>query len=175
MAERFYECRQCKNPKDVKYKQIIDESVREIECCAHCPELSKCVYNSEQEVTEGMDNILDQSCAICHTRGRDIFEGNLVGCVSCYETFRPVIIYLLKKQNLFPNPVHSLFQVEGAHSFHVGHNPFDGYDLQISKKLNDLQIALQQAVKGEHFEQAAWIRDQIRGLTTKGEHERSNT
>ncbi len=175
MADRFYECRHCNNAMDVKYKQIIDETVREIECCSHCPQLSKCVYNSEPVACDVSDNILEQTCAICHTRGRDIFEGNLVGCVSCYETFRPIIIYILKKQNLFPNPMISLFQEQGDHSFHIGHNPFDGYDLQVSQRLNDLQIALQQAVKAEHFEQAAWIRDQIRLLTSKGEHERSNT
>ncbi|MCB1083246.1 MAG: UvrB/UvrC motif-containing protein, partial [Simkania sp.] len=49
-------------------------------------------------------------------------------------------------------------------SFHVGSTPQTNQKELNSCRLNSLNEALSDALKGENYEQAAWLRDQINSL-----------
>lgn len=51
---------------------------------------------------------------------------------------------------------------------HVGKTPNKPLTIPSSSRLKTLNEALNEALKKENYEQAAWIRDQIKDLTEKG-------
>ena len=91
-------------------------------------------------------------CTFCQTTLRDFRESGRLGCAICYDTFERSLRDLLRR-------VH-------GHSVHVGrrYEPPQPELLQRAVSLSELRVRLQRAVDGEEFEQAASLRDQIRGL-----------
>ena len=97
----------------------------------------------------------------CHDCGMTIAqykETSLLGCPTCYETFKEQLAHIIKS-------------VQDNHYQHIGRAPSQitedfGRHLQIRRLLKQLESA----VNKEEYEQAAKIRDQLRELHEAGEH-----
>jgi len=57
---------------------------------------------------------------------------------------------------------------------HLGKTPTKPVTIPTSSRLTALNEALNEALKKENYEQAAWIRDQIKALTEKGSNDRKD-
>jgi len=165
MAKRFIECKECKKKATATYKQINDLEVFEIEACAGCPELSKRLYKANDNDLEEISRVYEGICCDhCRTKGLDIIEGNLLGCSDCYQIFKDLILKRLKTNDWIPSPIYSIFSHSQNSSLHKGKSPFETSDIKLSHRLAHLHEALNEALKIENYEQAAWIRDRIKNL-----------
>lgn len=54
---------------------------------------------------------------------------------------------------------------------HAGKSPDQTVEVSAASRIVSLNEALKEALKKENYEQAAWLRDQIKALTEKGGHE----
>ncbi|MBI5274064.1 MAG: UvrB/UvrC motif-containing protein [Chlamydiales bacterium] len=174
MDKRFIECKGCKKKACIIYKQVINEQIQELEACEDCPELAKRLYaNRALEDLEAEKQYESICCENCHTKGSDLLNGSALGCSICYQTFQDLILKKLKKEGSIPHPVYAIFSNSHDHSLHVGLNPFHASD-QLSSRLSNLNAALNEALKIENYEQAAWIRDRIKTLTEGAGNGQSN-
>jgi protein arginine kinase activator len=91
-------------------------------------------------------------CSYCGTSLRDFRASGRLGCAQCYGAFEQSLRELLRR-------VHGGIKHEGWR--HEDRDP----DL-ISREytLGELRDRLKRAVEGEEFEEAAALRDKIRGL-----------
>ncbi|MDN3504940.1 MAG: hypothetical protein P0S95_05130 [Rhabdochlamydiaceae bacterium] len=162
MAERPIECNQCKKLIKVTYKEIKGNEIHTLHVCEDCPVVLKKLHldgkkKCGMEVTrEEEDHLL--VCSGCNTTSDAIKMGNYVGCAECYETFGPLIAVQLTKLNKIQEAPKK-FTVGSKVSLHKGKHEL--FTSEKREKLGELNVALDDAVKGENFEQAAWIRDKI--------------
>jgi protein arginine kinase activator len=87
-----------------------------------------------------------------------------LGCCQCYETFADQIQNELISSGRVPG---SLSHIKSGTPMHVGRSPGETVELSPSLRLKALNQALADTLKGEDYEQAAWLRDQIKQLTEK--------
>ncbi len=163
MSERPLECSHCKKSTDVIYSEIVGETVTTTEMCRDCPILNqklegKGSLKENQKKEEGL------CCSHCHTSLEAVLMGNPLGCKECYFIFQDVLIdQLLETQlispRLKPNPA------SPTPTLHIGKTPFIDGKSENSNRIRDLNEALNEALKGENYEEAAWLRDQINSLT----------
>lgn len=93
-------------------------------------------------------------CAGCGLSFSQFRETGFLGCTQCYETFRDELAPLVRRIHASEN--------------HHGKAPKrSGGLLRLKKELHQLKLDLQRAVAREAFEEAAQIRDRIRGLEQK--------
>lgn len=90
-----------------------------------------------------------KSCHVCGKTLEDFKKRGKAGCEECYNEFSRYIASFLK--------------TNAGSAEHRGKYPFKINILsQKMKKINNLQSLLNQAVKNEEFEEAAYLRDKIR-------------
>jgi protein arginine kinase activator len=95
----------------------------------------------------------DAVCPRCGTTYDVLLETGRVGCAACYETFRLTL----------EDVIQHVHDSDG----HAGKVPSVGQKTSDGDELQRLRQALTQAVADEHYEEAAQLRDQIRGLKGK--------
>lgn len=88
--------------------------------------------------------------------------GEPLGCKDCYTTFQDVLTKELLESNLISarltlSPNNSIL--------HIGKSPDNNASTQSGNRIRDLNESLSEALKGENYEEAAWLRDQINALT----------
>ena len=91
-------------------------------------------------------------CAYCGTSLRDFRASGRLGCAQCYGAFEQSLRELLRR-------VHGSTRHTGWH-----HEGADPDVMEREATLEQLRTKLARAVEGEAFEDAATLRDQIRGL-----------
>ena len=171
MSQRPIECSKCSKPLCINYKEIEGDQTHSFSACSGCPIVHQKLHGS-QEATDEVEKTL--CCENCQTSLADIRQGHTVGCASCYEIFEDAITSELKDRNLFPSSDAVLFSIEDeSDTLHVGKTPFDTSDLRLSKRLTNLNEALNEALKIENYEQAAWLRDRIKSLS-ESTHEQAS-
>ncbi len=163
MSERPLECSQCKKCADVIYTEMVGETVTTTEMCRDCPILrqkleGKIPHKKTQKKEEGL------CCSHCHTSLEAILMGEPLGCKECYFIFQDVLVDQLMEAQLIsprlkPNPA------SPTPTLHIGKTPFTNGNSENSNRIRDLNEALKSALKGENYEEAAWLRDQINSLT----------
>ena len=90
-------------------------------------------------------------CPQCGMRFDDFRKSGRLGCGACYEAFRQPLTLLLK-------------QIHGS-THHAGKVPAGTSSAaKLQAELDGLKARLKQAVKGEAFEEAAQMRDQIQTI-----------
>lgn len=91
-------------------------------------------------------------CAFCGTSLRDFRASGRLGCAQCYGAFEQSLRELLRR-------------VHGS-TKHIGwkHEAADPTAVAREATLGVLRTRLAKAIEGEAFEEAAALRDQIRGL-----------
>jgi len=162
IAERPLECSECKKPISVWYTEIVGNTTTETGMCKDCPELQRRLGASppseESTAVEGTG----LCCGNCGTSLESIRKGTPLGCSHCYEVFADLLI----KELVTSHKVSHRFATnEKAKPAHVGRSPGEVSKLSPSLKLIALNEALQETLSSEDYEQAAWLRDQIKELT----------
>ncbi|MCB1107199.1 MAG: UvrB/UvrC motif-containing protein [Chlamydiia bacterium] len=162
MHERPLECSQCKKGADVIYSEMVGETVITTEMCRECPVLKQKLqgnasFQNEAKKEEGL------CCSHCQTSLESVLMGEPLGCQECYAIFQDVLTdQLLDSQlispRLKPNPA------SPVPTLHIGRSPHIDENMKHSARIRDLNEALSDALKGENYEEAAWLRDQINAL-----------
>lgn len=91
-------------------------------------------------------------CPTCNMTYQQFAKMGRFGCSSCYETFKDQLQPMLKR-------------LHGGHTHHCGKIPQrTGGNIHLKKELDELKLKLKRCVQQEEFEEAAQVRDQIRGI-----------
>lgn len=166
MFERSVECSQCKKPAKIIYKEITPQATTAIEMCADCPILARKLHGTTKEQpSEGKEpKSTDLFCGNCHTSLEAVKMGNPLGCKQCYVVFSEVLIQELVSENKLPKTMEN---AKRNQPLHMGKTPGKLMQIPSSNRLLSLNEALNEALKKENYEEAAWLRDQIKELTKK--------
>lgn len=170
MAERSVECNQCKKPVKVIYKEIIGNSIMVTEMCADCPILEQKLHGTplQESTPEGkIEKEIGLACGRCRTLLESVKMGNPVGCSECYNVFGDVIIAELIEEQKIPSNLKKGLTIRKNQPIHTGKLLGKQISMPISNKLTELNVALNEALKRENYEEAAGLRDQIKALTEK--------
>lgn len=166
-------------PANFLLKAVTEDGVREKNLCAVCMAkyqrripgldfsnlagiLSGILESHSTEKTETYDAETDAlTCPDCKTTYAEFRRNGRVGCAKCYTEFRKPLESLLLK-------VHGNLQ-------HAGRMPGGVQnDASIRMNIDRLKQDLVKAIASEEYEQAAQIRDQVRGLAAQLEEADKN-
>lgn len=166
MADRPVECSQCKKPIKVSYKEISLESIVCTEMCADCPVLQGKLHGQtlKSSPKEG-----ELCCGNCGTSLEVVKMGQPLGCAECYAVFGDPLIGELIASESIPPLLAARLGSKRPQAIHIGKSPDKPANITLSSRLASLNEALNEALKRENYEQAAWLRDQIKALTEKNE------
>lgn len=164
MSERPVECSQCKRPVKVIYKEILSDTIACTEMCTDCPVLQTKLHG-EATKTEKKENLL--CCGSCGTSLESVRMGQPVGCIECYAVFNDFLVGELIAADAIPPSLQKKLASQRSQAIHIGKSPDKPSDITLSSRLASLNEALNDALKRENYEQAAWLRDQIKTLTEK--------
>jgi|SRR3984957_1481711 len=177
MPERPVECSHCKKNIKIIYKEIVDNSIICTEMCADCPLLQQKLHGqiTEQTSREGRaETEAGLYCENCRTSLESIKMGNPLGCSECYAVFADVLISELIGADKLPARIKRDILNKKTQPLHLGKTPNKPLTIPTLSHLTTLNEALNEALKKENYEQAAWIRDQIKALTEKGVNDGKN-
>ena len=168
-------CEKCGTKKaTVFYKENLNGKIRSLNLCAQCAEklrqtgeledfsspflnfLSPLISYQEQGTAGFLSGICgkssgtvqDKVCPICGMTTQKLFAEGLAGCPSCYETFHDEIVFAPNVRSAYTGEVPRCFREKQ----------------EKVRLLKDLKQQLGQAVTEERYEDAAKLRDRIRGL-----------
>lgn len=164
-------CQECqKRPATLHFTKIVNGEKTEFHICEHCARekgelipgtsggfsihnlLSGLMdfdsSNKGQVPGPAVQELQCPECGMTYTQFRKLGR---FGCSSCYKTFDDKLDPLLKR-------------VHGS-TAHTGKLPGRaGVQIKIRQQMHELKQQLQQSIADEEFEQAAELRDRIRGL-----------
>jgi protein arginine kinase activator len=162
-------CDQCgKQPASVRYTEIDEGTVTRRKFCRACAqqrglldEPSKPLVMLQEMLSLAAPPSPETStpspprsslvCATCGLAFATFQQSGRLGCPACYVAFRPRLLSLLRK-------------VHGA-SRHTGKSPRAfARKSELRQRVEDLRAALERAVRGEDYESAARLRDEIRAV-----------
>lgn len=168
LPERHIECSECKKPIVVCYTEIVGKMIYRLGMCADCPILKQKLHGQPLHLSEEEAKASGLACGGCGMLADEIKMGATLGCSLCYEIFEELIIQELQTANRLPQKVAGL---QKTASLHLGRLPGQIGEINPATKLRALHQALHETLAREDYEQAAWLRDQIKVLT---EDERKN-
>ena len=169
MPERPLDCSECKKPIAVHYTEIVGDKTVQTAMCADCPHLEKRQHGSLQKATsEGVRVETALACGNCGTSLDAIRMGHDLGCFECYEVFTDVIVDELIKEGRISR---HLSAASRSQPLHIGRSPGEVSEISPTLRLIALNEALDETLIQEDYEQAALLRDQIRAIKEKGEHD----
>lgn len=165
--DRPMEC-DCKKTIAVRYTEIVGDTITHTSMCNDCPELQKrlhgrAYYEQSGLVTEGEGVI---ACGNCGTTLAAVKMGNPLGCSVCYDVFGDLILNELQSNKKLPSRINLN---KKTLPIHIGKTPGEVQEISPGVRILALNEALTETLKREDYEQAAWLRDQIKALTEKQE------
>jgi protein arginine kinase activator len=156
MSERPLECSNCKKEATVNYTEIVGKTISRYTMCSECPVLQHHLHGSlNEEMNE--ETKTGVCCGNCGTILGDIQMGNLMGCPECYNVFTDTISIDL-------NSVLDDNTPSSSKTLHIGRGPGETLKACPSTRLLALNEALNETLAREDYEQAAWLRDQIKDI-----------
>ncbi len=162
-ADRPIDCFECKKPIAVRYTEVAAGVITHTIMCADCPHLERRLQGlpalGEVEAASAPAGLC---CGNCGTTLDAVRKGNLLGCIECYSVFEDVIISELIASNRVSKMSAT---VKKGVPLHIGRAPGEIKEISPSLKLLALNEALNETLRSEDYEQAAWLRDQIKSLT----------
>lgn len=169
--DRPLECTECKKPIAVFYTEIVGDSISRTAMCADCPNLQRRLKGAPYNETASghSEGSAGLACGNCGTTLEAIRVGTPLGCSECYEVFDDILLPEMLAANKIPARI-----VNNRKSVpvHIGRNPGEMQKLNPSLRVLALNDALRETLKREDYEQAAWLRDQIKALTdSESSHE----
>ncbi len=139
--------------------QVVDGNARELHLCPECAEESGLNVKNVMSIPEmlfgmaaGEDSaeMLKKTCPYCHLRGSDFRKGGRLGCPGCYEAFREELQPMLAAMHKGMEHKGKVPQVEREAR-------------QVASRAEELRKALETAIRREDYEEAARLRDRLRG------------
>lgn len=163
LPDRPLECSECKKNISVIYTEIVGNAITRTAMCADCPELQKRLRGAPvPHVGTSEEGVGGLACGNCGTTLESLRTGIPVGCSGCYEVFDDVLLAeMLSSQKLPPR----ITTTKKSIPIHIGRAPGAAQEMNPSLRLLALNEALNETLKREDYEQAAWLRDQIKALT----------
>lgn len=158
-----------KNQATVHLTEIINEQMTELHLCEQCAREKGAQMEQQFDLSDFLAGLADIGaqipegagdvrCARCGMTYADFRKLGRLGCGDCYSSFRKNLAPLLKR-------------IHGS-SHHTGKAPVSARKFtRLRDELAGLRVKLAHAIEGEHFEEAARIRDQIRTLEDRAEEE----
>ncbi len=153
-------CDNChQRESSIHVTQVVDGNARELRLCEQCAEECGLNVKNVMSIPEilfgggGGDSaaFLNKTCTSCHLRGSDFRKGGRLGCAHCYETFAEDLKPMLAAMH------------KGV--VHKGKIPESGRErLAARNHVLGLRRELDAAVKREDYEEAARLRDLLRGV-----------
>lgn len=159
-------CQKChKNLATVRYAEVVEGTVTDLHLCQECLtlhregmltgfELSGSAPAPKRAVSgkSGPGRFAgERSCKSCGVRLREVLKTGKVGCSGCYEAFGEQLQPLLRG-------LHTAMRHRGKAAHAVDAREQVRVDLKTKRAL------LRSALKMEHYEEAAVLRDQIKAL-----------
>jgi len=156
-------CQLCQDGKaTIKIAQVTDKEMSEISLCKVCAEeqgINQPMNKLPQMFGQGVFNFDDEGhldynengavkCSGCGLTWNAFQGAGLLGCGTCYTTFRNELTVVLRK-------------IHGT-SRHIGSRPKSQRQTVPHTKLQKVENELQSAVRNEDFELAAELRDIVR-------------
>jgi protein arginine kinase activator len=172
LPDRPIECGECKKPICVHYTEMFDKMNIQTSMCHECPELRKRLHGLPSTTDHGQSGYeAELACGNCGTTLEVLRTGNPLGCSVCYEVFDDSIIHELFAAQRIPARIVS---AKRSSPVHIGRIPGETHEINPTMRLLALNEALNETLKREDYEQAAWLRDQIKALTNEnGEKDES--
>lgn len=167
--ERPLECSECKKPIMVRYTEIVGGIITHTSMCADCPQLQRRLHGAPHVLEATDTGSAGLACGNCGTTLDAVRFGTPLGCSTCYEVFADVLLADLITSNRIPQ---RLANNKKTQPLHIGRSPGEAPEINPSLRLLALNEALNETLKREDYEQAAWLRDQIKALTEKPDNER---
>ncbi|MBS0626967.1 MAG: UvrB/UvrC motif-containing protein [Verrucomicrobia bacterium] len=168
MTERPLECSHCKKHIKVIYKEVIGETIICSEMCQDCPILENKLHGRSQETkSQTEEENTSLCCANCMTTLEAVKMGYPLGCSNCYSVFEDILIKELIDQDKLPPRLRKELLNKHSIPLHLGKSPGNTVTIPSSTRLTSLNEALNDALKKENYEQAAWLRDQIKEIMEK--------
>lgn len=165
-AERPLECSECRKPVSVRYTEVVGSRVTHTIMCADCPQLQRRLHGipatPEHEETKGEG--LGISCGDCGTTLEAIRMGSPMGCSNCYDVFGDVLLSELRRAKRVSRHVAT---AKASSPVHIGRATGESKEVSPSLRLLALNEALTETLNREDYEQAAWLRDQIKEIEGK--------
>lgn len=164
--DRPLECGECKKPIAVRYTEIVGGHVTHTSMCADCPELLRRLYgtSAQEAIASQAGPGAHLACGNCGTTLEEVKRGHRLGCADCYVVFGDVLIHELQATGRLSTRI--ITSRKGG-PLHMGRAPGVSMALNPSSRLLALNEALKEMLQREDYEQAAWLRDQIKALTEK--------
>ncbi|MBA3958091.1 MAG: UvrB/UvrC motif-containing protein [Parachlamydiaceae bacterium] len=164
LPDRPLECTECRKQVMVRYTEIIGEQMTHTSMCGECPVLRNKLHGTphleresgQTEVSAGL------ACGNCGTSLKGIRMGTPLGCTVCYEVFDDILIPEMLAGGKVPQ---RMTTTKRTMPLHIGRSPGEVQEINPSMRLLALNEALNEMLKSEDYEQAAWLRDQIKALT----------
>ncbi|MBP9865043.1 MAG: UvrB/UvrC motif-containing protein [Candidatus Omnitrophica bacterium] len=155
------------NPATIHLTEIINSQMLEIHLCEACAEEKGTDFKTHFNVADLLAGLGDVSaseaaapkaeklvCANCGLGYEEFTKNGRLGCASCYDAFSKYLNPLIKRVQ--------------RSSQHLGKRPQRiAPEDETRHELKLLQEKLKKAVAKEDFEEAAKLRDQIKGLQEK--------
>jgi protein arginine kinase activator len=149
-------CDFCAKPATVHLTQIVNNKVHKVDLCEECAQKKGVTDPSGFSLA---DLLVKPSlnpepasggvrCEQCGFTQADFKKLGRFGCPACYETFKDLLAPML----------------EGMHkgTTHVGKVPRTALNrMSLNDRLSKLELDLSEAIKTEHYEEAARYRDEI--------------
>lgn len=153
-----------KNNATVHLTEIINDKVVEMHICQVCAQVKTDELNKHLNISGFLGSLADMvgefpqervlKCPSCGLSYDDFKKKGRLGCGKCYETFRRLLLPLLKK-------IHSATRHTGKAPLHLEKRASS------QLKTKELHQHLQRAIQLEEYEEAAKLRDQIKELERK--------
>lgn len=172
IPDRPLECSECKKPIMVQYTEIIGNTITRTSMCQDCPELQRRLQGSPTPLQDiKSEQATGLACGNCGTTLEAVRVGNPLGCSDCYEVFNDILLgEMLSAEKIPPR----IAITKKSIPIHIGRAPGEIQEMNPSLRLLALNEALNETLKREEYEQAAWLRDQIKALTDKTEGSEDN-
>ena len=168
IPERPLECSECKKLIAVIYTEIVGESIVRTSMCHDCPELQRKLHGAALHAP-GISQVTPATrlaCGNCDTTLESLRVGVPLGCSNCYHVFDDLLLAEILSSEKLPPRIGS---IKRSIPIHIGRTPGEIQEMNTSLRLLALNEALNETLKREDYEQAAWLRDQIKALTEQQE------
>ena len=166
-ADRPLECSECQRPASVNYTEMVGGETTYTRMCADCPVLQRRLYGQKQAAVgdESEEKGTGLCCGNCGTTLDAVRTGHPLGCSHCYDVFGDILVMELMAAQRAPREGSSSAKSSRTMPLHIGRGPGEKAEINPSVRLIALNEALHDTLRKEDYEQAAWLRDQIKAIT----------